>query len=135
LLVALASCKPDEQQVSEWIVDLFNRATTNEERKAAMLAWRGFEPSDSAIRRGLITAIYLPLGEDYKGDFKVVLKNVELIKDPPYGVKGQIKKTLRRQAKKHDLRRAAENAIEDAGIDKAHVGLRDRIRREESLDD
>jgi hypothetical protein len=101
-----------------------------------MVAWRGFEPSDPSIRKRLITEVYLPLGDEYKGGFKLALKNIGLVADPPYGVKGKIKKTLRRQGEKHDLRRAAERALEEAGIiDKAQIGLRDRIRREESLDD
>jgi hypothetical protein len=79
--------------------------------------------------------VYLPLGDEYKGDFKLALKNVGLVADPPYGVKGEIKTTLRRQGKKHNLRNATERALEGAGIDKAHIGLRDRIRREESLDE
>ncbi len=136
ILAALGSCDPDEEHVVEWLLKLFKSASTNEERKGAMVAWRGFEPSDPSIRRRLITEVYLQLGDEYKGGFKLALKNIGLVADPPYGVKGKIKKTLRRQGKKHDLRRAVERALEDAGIiDKAQIGLRDRIRREESLDD
>jgi hypothetical protein len=135
LLAALGACEPDEERVSEWLLKLFESANTNEERKGAMVAWRGFEPSDPSIRRRLITEVFLRLGEEYKGGFKLALKNIGLVADPPYGVKGEIKKTLRRQAKKHDLHNAAERALEEAGIDKAQIGLRDRIRREDSLDD
>lgn len=136
ILAALGSCNPDEERVVEWLLKLFKSASTNEERKGAMVAWRGFEPSDPSIRKRLITEVYLPLGDEYKGGFKLALKNIGLVADPPYGVKGKIKKALRRQGKKHDLRRAAERALEEAGIiDKAQIGLRDRIRREESLDD
>jgi len=136
MVAALGSCNPDEERVFEWLLKLFKSASTNEERKGAMVAWRGFEPSDPSIRKRLITEVYLPLGDEYKGGFKLALKNIGLVADPPYGVKGKIKKTLRRQGKKHDLRRAAERALEEAGIiDKAQIGLRDRIRREESLDD
>jgi hypothetical protein len=135
LLAALASCEPDDDQVADWLLALFRAANTNPERKGAMAAWRGFKPSDPAIRKRLIAEIYLPLGEEFKGAFKLVLKNINLVKDPPYGTKGEIKKTLRRQAEKHGLRRAAEYALEESGIDKARVSLRDKIRREESLDD
>lgn len=134
-LSMLRDCKPNEEKVADWLIGLYAAAGTNDDRKGVMAAWRGFDPRGQSVRKRLITEIYLPFGNEYKGAFKVALKNIALVKDPPYGIKGDIKKALRSQAKDHDLRRTAEYAIAEVGLDRAKVGFRDRMRREESLED
>lgn len=133
-LAMLAACKPAEEDVASWLIELYGQAGKRDEQAGVMAAWRGFDPRDPAIRKRLITDIYLPLGEEHKGHFKLALKNIKLVSDPPHGTKTKIKKTLRRQAAKHNLRRRTEQRLESAGIDKAKLSLVDKIRPEEGLD-
>ena len=133
-LTMLAACKPAEEDVASWLIELYGQAGKRDERAGVMAAWRGFDPRDPAVRKRLITNIYLPLGEEHKGHFKLALKNIKLVSDPPHGTKAKIKKTLRRQAAKHNLRRRTEQSLESAGIDKAKLSLVDKLRPEEGLD-
>lgn len=133
-LAMLAGCQPAEEDVANWLIELSGKASKRNERAGVMAAWRGFNPRDPAVRKRLLTEVYLPLGEEHKGDFKLALRNIKLAADPPHGTKTKIKETLRRQAAKHNLRRRTEQRLESAGIDKAKLSLVDKLRPEESLD-
>jgi hypothetical protein len=115
LLDALRFHGADQDAAAALLIDRYKSATNNRDRERVLLLWRALRPSEDEPRKRLIKQVMLPMATLNGEALDLILRELELARQPPRGTKGAVRNALREGGRKFDRKGQVRRRLEDLG--------------------
>jgi KAP family P-loop domain len=125
LLDDLAFNEADMEDAAALIIDRYGEASNNQDRIQVLRIWKALRPADRGVRRRLIRAVLIPMAGENREALEIVLRELDLAREPPYGTLTDLRDSLREAGQRVSRAKEVTRRLEQMGW----IERRGRLRR------